>query len=258
MKGKKLIAALIAVAMVLSTMTFTVFAEETETVAAIEDTEFATNSDAAEELTTMTVEEETFDDNLLLTKEGGTVLEEGTDYTVSYGSYYYNGTHQAYKIYNIKSSVTDITISGGVAYSHDWYPTMFFKSNVVIASNTIANIILDDVVLGAIQVGSNSSATFTLVGDNNVSSIAGESTSQLIFEGEGSLTSDHIGGKSVYGSDVGCPAITINSGTYTITPSSSYAAAIGGGQSSSATNGITINGGTIIATSNYGAAIGGG
>ena len=68
MRTKKLLAALIAVAMVLSTMTFTVFAEETETVAAIEDTEFATNSDAAEELTTMTVEEETFDDNLLLRK----------------------------------------------------------------------------------------------------------------------------------------------------------------------------------------------
>ena len=133
MKGKKLIAALIAVAMVLSTMTFTVFAEETETVAAIEDTEFATNSDAAEELTTMTVEEETFDDNLLLTKEGGTVLEEGTDYTVSYGSYYYNGTHQAYKFTTLNQALLTLQ-SAAVLLTAMTGIHNVFKSNVVIAS----------------------------------------------------------------------------------------------------------------------------
>ena len=198
-------------------------------------------------------------DTLTLQKADGTALKEGTDYTVTDGTYYHYAYSEPFKyhIYNVTTS-DPIVIGGGAQYKNEslTYP---LKSRVTLG-DAVTSVTLSDVTaLGELSIADGSSVTFTLAGENCVDHIYGKgAATNMIFDGEGSLTGKHIGGINKYGADpadnVGCN-ITINSGTFNIT--AGYESAIGGGQYGNAGK-ITINGGNITAKSDYGAAIGGG
>ena len=198
-------------------------------------------------------------DTLTLQKADGTALKEGTDYTVTDGTYYHYAYSESFKyhIYNVTTS-DPIVIGGGAQYKNEslTYP---LKSRVTLG-DAVTSVTLSDVTaLGELSIADGSSVTFTLAGENCVDHIYGKgAATNMIFDGEGSLTGKHIGGINKYGADpaanVGCN-ITINSGTFNIT--AGYESAIGGGQNGNAGK-ITINGGNITAKSDYGAAIGGG
>ena len=198
-------------------------------------------------------------DTLTLQKADGTALKEGTDYTVTDGTYYHYAYSESFKyhIYNVTTS-DPIVIGGGAQYKNEslTYP---LKSRVTLG-DAVTSVTLSDVTaLGELSIADGSSVTFTLAGKNCVDHIYGKgAATNMIFDGEGSLTGKHIGGINKYGADpadnVGCN-ITINSGTFNIT--AGYESAIGGGQYGNAGK-ITINGGNITAKSDYGAAIGGG
>ena len=198
-------------------------------------------------------------DTLTLTRADGTALVAGTDYTVTLGKYSHYAYSEpfTYHIYNVTTS-DPIVISGGAQYK-DSSLTYPLKSRVALGAGVTSVTLSSVTALGELSIATGSSVTFTLAGDNNVDKILGSgTTTYMTFEGDGSLTGEHIGGVNKYGADpvtnVGCN-ITINSGTFNIT--AGYESAIGGGQYGNAGT-ITINGGNITAKSNYGAAIGGG
>ena len=198
-------------------------------------------------------------DRLTLTRADGTALVEGTDYTITKGTYYHYAYTESftYNIYNV-TTPDAVVISGGAQYQNASLSNPL-KSRVVLGAAT-ANVTLSSVTaLGELSIAEGSTVNFTLMGDNYVDYIYGKgATTNMIFGGEGSLTGKHIGGVNKYNADpatnVSCN-ITINSGTYNMT--AGYESAIGGGQYGNAGT-ITINGGNITAKSNYGAAIGGG
>ena len=198
-------------------------------------------------------------DTLTLTRADGTALVEGTDYTITKGTYYHYAYTESftYNIYNV-TTPDAVVISGGAQYQNASLSNPL-KSRVVLGAAT-ANVTLSSVTaLGELSIAEGSTVNFTLMGDNYVDYIYGKgATTNMIFGGEGSLTGKHIGGVNKYNADpatnVSCN-ITINSGTYNMT--AGYESAIGGGQYGNAGT-ITINGGNITAKSNYGAAIGGG
>ena len=200
-----------------------------------------------------------FWDTLTLTRADGTALVEGTDYTITKGTYYHYAYTESftYNIYNV-TTADAVVISGGAQYQNASLINPL-KSRVVLGAAT-ANVTLSGVTaLGELSIAEGSTVNFTLMGDNYVDYIYGKgATTNMIFGGEGSLTGKHIGGVNKYNADpatnVSCN-ITINSGTYNMT--AGYESAIGGGQYGNAGT-ITINGGNITAKSNYGAAIGGG
>lgn len=198
-------------------------------------------------------------DTIVLTKEDGTKLVAGTDYTVTRGTYSHYAYTEPFKynIYNV--TTTDaIVISGGASYSNSSLSNPL-KSRISLGA-AVTRVTLQNVTaLGELSIADGSSVTFTLKNENNIDYIYGKGeTTNMTFEGDGSLTGKHIGGVNKYGAakgtNIGCN-ITINSGTFNIT--AGYEAAIGGGQYGDSGK-IVINGGNITAKSNYGAAIGGG
>ena len=198
-------------------------------------------------------------DTIVLTKEDGTELVAGTDYTVTRGVYSHYAYTEPFKynIYNV--TTTDaIVISGGASYSNSSL-TNPLKSRVSLGAAVTSVTLQNVTALGELSIADGSSVTFTLKNENNIDYIYGKGeTTNMTFEGDGSLTGKHIGGVNKYGAEkgtnIGCN-ITINSGTFNIT--AGYEAAIGGGQYGDSGK-IVINGGNITAKSNYGAAIGGG
>ena len=197
-------------------------------------------------------------DTIKLTRTDGTELVEDTDYTISYGTYYHYAYSERFKyhIYNITTS-DPIVISGGGQYKGPL--TNPLKSRITLGADVISVTFKDVTALGELSIAEGSRVTFTLEGANNVDYIYGVGAStNMTFEGSGSLTGKHIGGVNKYGAakgtNIGCN-ITINSGTFDIT--AGYESAIGGGRYGDSGT-ITINGGKITAKSSYGAAIGGG
>ena len=198
-------------------------------------------------------------DTIVLTKEDGTKLVAGTDYTVTRGTYSHYAYTEPFKynIYNV--TTTDaIVISGGASYSNSSLSNPL-KSRISLGAAVTSVTLRDVTALGELSIADGSSVTFTLKNENNIDYIYGKGeTTNMTFEGDGSLTGKHIGGVNKYGAakgtNIGCN-ITINSGTFNIT--AGYEAAIGGGQYGDSGK-IVINGGNITAKSNYGAAIGGG
>lgn len=189
-----------------------------------------------------------FWDTLTLTRADGTALVEGTDYTITKGTYYHYAYTESftYNIYNV-TTADAVVISGGAQYQNASLINPL-KSRVVLGAAT-ANVTLSGVTaLGELSIAEGSTVNFTLMGDNYVDYIYGKgATTNMIFGGEGSLTGKHIGGVNKYNADpatnVSCN-ITINSGTYNMT--AGYESAIGGGQYGNAGT-ITINGGNITA-----------
>ena len=124
-------------------------------------------------------------DTLTLQKADGTALKEGTDYTVTDGTYYHYAYSESFKyhIYNVTTS-DPIVIGGGAQYKNEslTYP---LKSRVTLG-DAVTSVTLSDVTaLGELSIADGSSVTFTLAGENCVDHIYGKgAATNMIFDGE--------------------------------------------------------------------------